>query len=241
MGGLFAPPTSHSVDSLLSVELERPKAGETNDTARSTRVVLLRKEPSGRFALQQRLPLPEKTAHLAASFALLPNGNALCGVFGLTRVYELEPNASADAFTLKAYQLPGAYRYFCGFRVGSEWRLAVSFEDDSARVFTLTGGALSEVCRLPPFGSGQSVGEILSLRPGALCVCSHKKNPATTIIDYVEFDPRGNFLTPRRLLECNGDVYPLATLAFGATPYWRVALVSLIEETKALQFHELVD
>ena len=104
----------------LSIELEHPKAGESSHAARSTRVVLLRREPSDRFAPRQDSRSPKRPMHLIVTFATLPNGNAFCGVCGFTRVYELEPKASDGSFTLKAYHLPAplAHTIVCA---ASEW------------------------------------------------------------------------------------------------------------------------
>ena len=246
MCGLFAPPTGSTVDTLLSVEVEEPKPDETIYTPRAARLVVLRKDTSGLFELQHRLPLSEKTNTLTATFTILPNGNALCGVYGFTRAYELEcsaANSAGASFTLKAHQLPSAYFCICGFRVRNEWRLAVSFWDGSVRAFSLNGGAFSEVCRLPPLST---VGrfEILAVRPGALCLhsaCQNPENSMTSFVDYVEFDPLGNFLTPRRLLEYKGKLILRTALPFAAAPHSKVALVATDADTRSVRFYELIE
>ena len=245
MCGLYAPPTGATVDTLLSVEVEDPKPDETFDTPRAARLVVLRKDTSGRFALQHRLPLLEKTNSLTATFAILPNGNALCGVCEFTRTYELESSAANSAgasFTLKAHQLPSAYNCICGFRVRDEWRLAVSFRNGSVRAFALNGGAFSEVCRLPPLPSLWRF-EILAVHPGALCFRSASQKPDnswTSFVDYVEFDPLGNFLTPRRLLEYKGTLILRTALLFAAASHSRVALVATDVGTSRVRFYEFI-
>ena len=246
MGGLFAPPTGPTVDTLLSVEVEDPKPGETLETLRAARLVILSRDTSGRFELQHRLPLPEKSSKLTVTFAILPNGNALCGVLGFTRAYELEcsaANSAGASFTLKAHQLPSAYHCVCGFRVCNEWRLAVAFQDGSVRAFALNGGAFSEVCQLPPLSTVRCY-EILAVRPGALCFRSASQNPDnswTSFVDYVELDPLGHFLNPRRLLEYKGNLILPTALPFAAAPHSRVALVATDFATRCVRFYELIE
>lgn len=230
------------VESLLSVEVEDPKPCEQNLKTRSARLVVLSRDPSGRFLLQQRLSLPEKTDSSFVTFTAAPNGNVLCGVFNFARVYELEYKQPATASItkiastwsiLKALQFPHTdctYQCICGFRVGSEWRLAVSFDDDSVRTFALNGGALSEVCRLSPLPNRLMPYEILAVRPGALCIRFAEQNADNSwrsLLHYVEMDSSGRFLTPRRIHESNGNLSPLAMLPIASgDPHSRIALIA---------------
>ena len=218
----------------------------------TARLIVLYKEPSGRFALKHRLSLPETARYLEVTFAVFPNGNALCGVHEFVQLYELESsesNSAATAFTLKAHQLPGvnncAYRNICGFRIGSGWRLAIAFDDNSVRAFAMIGGTLSEVCRLPSLPIGLQPHEILAVRPGVLCVHCEKQNPDnswTSIFDYVDFAPLGYFHTTRRLLECKTGVFPITTLQMtDVTLHSRVTLVALDAVTKSLQFYAFTE
>ena len=212
MGGLLATQTGTSVDCLLSVEIENPKSGEKWETQRPARLIALCKEPSGRYALKHRLSLPETARYLEVTFAVLPNGSALCGVHEFVQLYELESsesNSAAASFTLKTHQLPGvnncAYRSICGFRIGSGWRLAIAFDDNSVRAFAMIEGTLSEVCRLPSLPAGLQPHEILAVRPGVLCVHCEKQNPDnswTSIFDYVDFAPLG-YLQKRTISNYN--------------------------------------
>lgn len=242
MTGLIEVKTGGSVDSLLSVELQGPISRE-----QWARLVVLCREPSGRFSRQCSLDLPEKTTHWTASFAALPNGNALCGVSDFKRVYELESlratNGRGAQYNLKEYELPGVYNNICDFRVGGEWRLAVCFIDNSLRVFTLSanGHSMSEVCRLPTFSNGLQPRDILALPHGALCVLSFKKNSgyskSSSLIDYVEFDPRGNILASRRLLEHYGNLILLNIQGLTS----KVTLVTRDGETQDLRLYEFID
>ena len=158
-----------------------------------------------------------------------------------TRAYELEcsaANSAGASFTLKAHQLPSTYNCICGFRVRDEWHLAAAFQDGSVRAFALNGGAFSEVCRLPPLSSVVP-GEILAVRPGALCLLSASQNPDnswTSFVDYVEFDHFGNFLTSRRLLEYKGNLILRTALPFAAAPYSSVALVATDADNVTFDF-----
>lgn len=94
-------------------------------------------------------------------------------------MYELVSSASNSAlaaFTLKAHPYTDcAYRRICGFQIGSEWRLVVSFENKAE--FDMNKGAFSELYRVPPLSTDMKPTTLLVVRPGVLCVNSDMQNP----------------------------------------------------------------
>ena len=250
MAGLIATCTNYA-NLLLTVEVERPKGTETWDTPRSTWLLVFKREQtSSQLAtLLHKLPLPEKTRWLNVTFSPFPNGNALLGVIGFTRVYEVEcspsqhSRAASLTTVLKPYQLPLAYRCISGFRVCDQWNLAASFEDDSVRVFSFIDGLLAESCRLALASCVQRPFRIIDLLPGVLLVRSEAPSPDcswTTFLDLFQYDARCCFSPPSRLLEHKGILIPLATLSPRSQERGSKAeLVALDHDSKALRFYDI--
>lgn len=70
---------------------------------------------------------------------------------------------------------------------------------------------------------------------------SFKKNSgyskSSSLIEYVEFDPRGNILAPRRLLEHNGNLILLNIQILAS----KVTLVTRDGETQNLRLYEFIE
>lgn len=249
MAGLFSTPVNSTTSTLFTVEVERPKGIETWDTSRVTRLLVFRREKSAQqLTLWHKETLPEKTRWLNVTIAALPNGNALVGVIGFTRVYEVDFSDSHNArlaLSLRPYQLPGAYRCICGFRVCDRWHLAASFDDDTVRVFSFSGSLLEESCRLALASSVLRPFRIVDLCLGGLLVRSEAPSASdcawTTYLDLFPYDARGLFSGPSRLLERKGILIPLAVVPPRAqTRGSKPELVSLDHDSKALRFFDIV-
>ncbi len=171
MVGLFRLQSSQSVelrDMFVAIEgqsLTGNKNREIGGPQKGTRyIVILQTSPEDGKQLieKQRIVLPEKSAYVASSILLLPSGNVICSLAGVSKLFEFQlRNTTTDKDpgplmpVPKIYEMPQEIRALCELDKGgagfqSDFVFAASFFDKTLRVFKFSGGRFEELYQLSP-------------------------------------------------------------------------------------------
>ena len=194
--GMFA--TSNGTNSQFIVTI--------SSTPVSIQVNFFRRSRSGQLELVQSVPLQQKKTNWS-SFASGPNGSVFCAILYSTCVHEIFRSHGAAvtpfADSSTAHGLPAVVHYICGLQCVGEQRLVASFNDRSVRVFFASGGALTELQRIPWSAADGTPYTLVGLPNGGVCVKSDVNDPTTSIrkynIDFCTVDANGTLSSPRRL------------------------------------------
>ena len=210
-----------------------------SSTPVSIQVNFLRRSRSGELELVQSVPLQQKKTNLS-SFASGPNGSVFCAILYSTCVHEIcrshyaAVTPLADSST--AYGLHAVVHYICGLQCVGEQRLVASFNDRRVRVFSASGGALTELQRIPWPTADATPYTLVGLSNGEVWVKSDVNDSTTSIrkynIDFCTVDASGTLSSPRRLEQfTNGiDVWCHLRVSEASDSSHRIILARYNEE-----------
>lgn len=135
----------------------------------------------GKLELVQSVDLHENRSD-RVTFARWPSGNLFCAVLGSDTLHEFcrtqsqsqDTSAAQSPYedTPREHRLPANVRYMCGLQSNGECRFAVSFDDNTLRVFRIAGGTLLELQRIIPPQANWEPNSLVALPGGSLIVRS---------------------------------------------------------------------
>ena len=147
--------------------------------------VLRRNASEEQLSLVQTVTLQE-SRNGCSSFANGPDGTVFCAILSSSTVHEIyrtrmpgSPGAQFGAVA-KTHVMHRVIRLICGFQCDWQYRLAVSFDNESVQVFRVTEDGFSEFQSIESPYANWSPRTFVGLGDGAFCISAQFPDPANS-------------------------------------------------------------